>query len=131
MMNWATLPLRLGLGIMFMAHGLQKAFGMFGGSGIAKFSKSLSGLGFSPAIPFAYLVVCIELIGGILLILGLFSRIASSLLLILMVVAVIKVHLAHGFFSMNGGFEYNFLIMCACISLMISGPGNLSIYKKL
>lgn len=38
MKDWATLPLRLGLGIMFLAHGLQKAFGILGGSGIEGFS---------------------------------------------------------------------------------------------
>jgi putative oxidoreductase len=116
---------------MFLAHGLQKAFGLFGGSGIGGFSKMLSSLGFSPLTPFAYLVVYIELIGGLLLILGLFMRIASFLLIIVMLVAIFKVHFTNGFFMMSGGYEYNFIIICSCISLLISGPGHLSITKKL
>ena len=46
MKNWATLPLRLGLGVMFIAHGLQKALGAFGGPGIEGFSKMLSARAF-------------------------------------------------------------------------------------
>ena len=131
MKDWATMPLRLGLGIMFLAHGLQKAFGLLGGSGIEGFSQMISGLGFSPATPIAYLVAYIELIGGLLLIVGLFTRITSAVLIIVMLVAMLKVHFSNGFFAMNGGYEYNFIIICSCISLLISGPGHLSIYKKL
>jgi len=130
MRNWATLPLRLGLGIMFLAHGLQIAFGMFGGSGITRFSEMLSSLGFAPATAFAYLVAYIELLGGLFLIAGLFTRISSALLLIVMLVAIFKVHFTNGFFAMSGGYEYNFIIICVCISLLISGPGHISINKK-
>jgi putative oxidoreductase len=130
MRDWAALPLRLGLGIMFVLHGLQIAFGMFGGTGIEGFSQMLSSLGFSPATPLAYIVAYFELIGGILLILGLFTRVASIVLILVMLVAIIKVHLSNGFFAMSGGFEYNFIIICACASLLISGPGHLSIHKK-
>ena len=131
MKDWAALPLRVGLGLMFVMHSLQKAFGLLGGSGIEGFSQMISGLGFFPSTPIAYLVAYVELIGGSLLILGLFTRIASILLIINMVVAIIKVHFVNGFFAMNGGYEYNFIIICSCISILISGPGHLSIYKKL
>ncbi len=131
MKNWATLPLRLGLGVVFMAHGAQKAFGMFDGPGIAGFSKMLSGLGLAPAEPLAYLVAYIELLGGLCLILGIFTRVAASLIFAVMAVALLKVHLTKGFFLMNGGYEYAFVILTACLSLMISGPGALSVTKKI
>lgn len=131
MKNWTPLPLRLGLGVMFAAHGLQKAFGLFGGSGIDGFSKMLEGLGFSPATPLAYAVAYIELIGGICLILGLLTRVVSVLLLGVIVVAAVKVHLPNGFFMMAGGYEYNFIIISALIALLISGSGKLGITKKL
>ena len=117
--------------IMFIAHGLQKAFGMFGGYGIDGFSKMLEGLGFSPATPLAYIVAYIELIGGICLILGLLTRIASVLLMGVIVVAAIKVHLPNGFFMMAGGYEYNFIITSALIALLISGSGKIGITKNL
>lgn len=91
----------------------------------------ISGLGFSPATPIAYLVAYLELIGGLLLMVGLFTRITSVVLIIVMLVTMMKVHFSNGFFAMNGGYEYNFIIICSCISLLISGPGHLSIYKKL
>jgi putative oxidoreductase len=130
MMELASLILRLGLGVMFMAHGLQKTFGLFGGPGMDGFSKMLAGLGFSPATFWAYLAAYVELLGGLALITGLSTRISSLLLLILIVVATAKVHLAKGFFLSNGGFEYNLIIACVCLALMIMGTGKYGINKK-
>lgn len=131
MRDWASFPLRIGLGIVFVAHGLQKALGMFGGSGIDGFSQMLSGSGFPSASILAYIVAYIELIGGACLILGLFTRLAALLIAIVMIVAMWKIHFAKGLFLANGGFEYNLVIISACISLIIFGSGKLGITKKL
>lgn len=128
-MNWASLILRIGLGIMFMAHGLQKAFGAFSGPGIKGFSQMLSGLGFVPAVFWAYVATYVELLAGLCLILGLLVRSSAVLLLILMSVAIYKVHLANGFF-MPSGFEYVFIIACALIALFFLGAGKFSISNK-
>jgi putative oxidoreductase len=130
-MDLASLVLRLGLGIMFTGHGLQKVFGLFGGPGIKGFSGMLSGLGFGPAIFFAYLVGYIELLGGLSLVLGLSTRISATLLLITMLVAVYKVHLSKGFFMSSGGFEYPFIIISVCIALIVMGGGKYSIFKNI
>ena len=130
MANFASLVLRLGLGIMFMAHGLQKAFGAFGGAGIEGFAKMLSGLGFQPAVFWAYLAAYAELIGGLFLILGLFVRSSAALLLIVISVAAAKVHITKGFFLKSGGFEYNFIIIAICVALMLLGPGKFGITRK-
>ena len=130
MMDWASLILRIGIGVIFMAHGLQKAFGMFSGPGIDGFSKMLSGLGFAPAVAWAALAAYIELLGGLCVLLGLGTRIAAALIFILMCVATIKVHLAKGFFLSNGGFEYSLLILCASAALMLVGGGKFSVLKK-
>jgi putative oxidoreductase len=130
MCDLASLILRLGLGIMFFAHGLQMAFGKLGGPGVQGFSKMLSGLGFSPAIFWSYIASYTVLIGGLFLILGIFTRISSVLLIIFMLVAALKVHLSKGFFIMNGGFEYNFIIVCALTALLILGTGKFGIIKK-
>lgn len=130
MSNLGILVLRLGLGIMFIAHGLQKSFGLFGGPGIKGFSGMLSGLGFVPATFWAYVAAYTELVGGILLIAGIQVRLVSSLLLILIIIAAIKVHLGKGFFLSNGGFEYTFVIAAICLALILLGPGKFSVFNK-
>lgn len=127
-MDWALLILRVCLGVMFSAHGLQKAFGSFGGPGISGFSGMLSGLGVSPALFWAYVAAYTELIGGIFLIAGVLTRLSSLLLLILIVFAAIKVHLMHGFFAGQGGFEYTFIIASVCLVLLIAGPGKFKFF---
>ena len=130
MTDISLLVLRLGIGIMFAAHGLQKAFGVFGGSGVQEFSKMLGGMGFPAPIMWAYLAAYVELLGGIALVFGIFPRLSSGLLLILIVVAAVKVHMKNGFFMMSGGFEYNFVIASVCIALLVAGAGKFSIYNK-
>lgn len=129
MADTAILVLRLALGFMFAAHGLQKAFGLFGGPGIGGFSEMLSGLGFRPSILWAYVAAYAELVGGILLAIGFLTRGAAALLLILIVVAAFKVHLSKGFFLSQGGFEYTFIISAVCISLILLGPGKFTLLK--
>ncbi len=130
MLDWGILILRLGLGIMFFAHGLQLAFGRFGGPGVSGFAKMLSGLAFPAPLFWAFLAAYTTLIGGLFLILGIFTRLAAASLLIFILVAAFKVHLAKGFFMQSGGFEYNFIIACVCVTLIILGPGGFSLIKK-
>ena len=130
-MDMASLVLRLGLGGMFLAHGLQMGFGLYKGPGVAGFSKMLAGMGFAAATFWAYVSAYTCLIGGTCLIIGFCTRISIIPLVIFMLVAVAKVHLKHGFFLSNGGFEYNFVIICALIALFIMGSGKLGISEKL
>jgi len=131
MVDLASLVLRLGVGVMFFAHGLQMAFGMMGGPGVQGFSKYLSSLGMAAALFWAYIAAYSVLIGGLFLIFGIFVRISSIILIIFMVVAILKVHLSKGFFISNGGFEYNFIVICALIVLLLLGAGKFSITNKL
>ena len=129
MLDWGILVLRLGIGIMFMAHGLQMAFGLFKGPGVNGFSNMLSGLGFVPAIFWSYVASYTVLLGGIFLILGIQTRGAATLLLVFILTAAIKVHLSKGFFLSNGGLEYNFVIAAACLALILLGPGKYVIFR--
>ncbi len=129
--EWASIPLRFGLGVMFAAHGLQKTHGLFNGPGIKNFSEMLSGLGFVQPLIWAYLAAYTELIGGICLLIGLATRISALLLFALIAVAGVMVHLKNGFFLMNGGIEYTFIIACMCLSLAVLGTGKLGLSKKL
>lgn len=129
MLDWGTLVLRLGIGIMFMAHGLQKTFALFGGQGIKGFAGMLSSMGFAPAIFWAYAAGYTELLGGLFLVIGLQTRISAAMLFILIVTAAVKVHIGKGFFLSNGGFEYTFVIAAACLALVLLGSGKFSIFR--
>lgn len=129
MFDWGILVLRLGVGIMFLAHGLQMAFGLYGGPGVKGFSGMLSGLGFVPAIFWAIVAAYTVLLGGLFLIIGVQTRVCAALLLIFILTAGIKVHLSKGFFLANGGFEYTFVIAAACLALILIGPGKFSIFR--
>ena len=130
MLDWGILVLRLGVGIMFLAHGLQMAFGLFGGPGVKGFSGMLSGLGFAPPMFWATVASYTVLVGGLLLILGVQTRVCAILLLIFILTAGIKVHLSKGFFLANGGFEYTFVITAACLALILIGAGKFTIFNK-
>ena len=129
MIDLGLLVLRLCLGATFVAHGLQKTFGLFEGPGIAGLSKWLATLGFAPATVWAYVLALTELVGGTFVLLGLFTRGAAFFIFVAMVVAIARVHLNKGFFAGGGGFEYPFVLACACLTLVITGPGKYSILK--
>ena len=129
MKEYASLPLRLALGIVFVAHGLQKTFGLFAGTGMYNFTSFIATLGFKPPIIWAYLAAYTELFCGILVLVGLFTR-ASCLLLLTVMLVAIKIHLGKGFFAMDGGFEYPLVLALACLALFLNGSGKFSITKN-
>jgi putative oxidoreductase len=132
--------LRLAVGAVFVAHGAQKLFGfpidevvMWGGGGLTGTAAFFAQLGLEPAFPLAIFVGLVELAGGLLLVAGAFTLVASVLLTVNMLVAVWTVHLASGFFlnwTMAGGaghgYEFNLALIGALVSLMLTGPGALS-----
>jgi putative oxidoreductase len=130
MKQFASLPLRLGLGVTFIAYGLQKVFGMFGGPGMGGYTQMLSGLGFVPAIFWAYASALTELLGGVCVLIGLGTKIAAAFLFVNIAVAALVVHLPNGFFMADNGVAYTFLIACAAVSLVILGAGKFAVTKK-
>ena len=123
--GWGPMPLRLAAGAIFIAHGAQKLFGAFGGSGLRGFSGMLEGMGLQPAMGWAVLVACVEFFGGICLVLGILTRWSALLLGVVMLVAIFGVHLKEGFFGM----EYQLTLLAACVSLILTGPGRGSLQK--
>src|SRR6516165_11626914 len=88
---------RLALGVVFFAHGAQKMLGWFGGYGFhgtMGFFTQQMGI---PA-PLAFLAICAEFFGGLGLILGLLARVAALGIITNMLVAIVTVHSANGFF---------------------------------
>jgi len=124
---WDGLPLRLTIGPMFMAHGAQKLFGAFGGSGLAPFAEALGTMGVHPGMFWAFLVGCSEFFGGLFIVLGWFTRLAVWPPIAVMLVAIFKVHGSQGFFMQQGGFEYPFVILGGLLTLFAIGAGPVSI----
>ncbi len=128
--------LRLVLGVIFFAHGAQKALGWFGGYGytgtMGFFTKQMG----IPA-PFAFLAIAAEFLGGLGLIFGLLGRIAAFGIISNMVVAVSMVHLQNGLFmnwagnQKGEGIEYHILAIALGLAILIKGSGALSLDRIL
>jgi putative oxidoreductase len=122
--------LRVVLGAVLIPHGCQKLLGWFGGMGLSGNAALFERIGFSPGMFWGTLVGCTELIGGILLVLGLLTRFAAAAVLIFMIVAI-KFTSAKGFFWSNGGFEYPLLIGACALYFLIRGGGKCSLDHKI
>ena len=120
--EYAEPILRIALGAILIPHGMQKLFGAFGGMGFAGNAALFDRIGFTPGIFWGTLVGCTELIGGILLVLGLFTRFAAAAVVIFMIMGV-KFTSAKGFFWTQGGSEYALLIGFCALFFLIRGSG--------
>ena len=130
---WFTLPLRLALGAVFVAHGAQKVFGMWGGPGLSQFAAGQSPMGLSPAWVWLGAAALAELAGGVLVLLGLMTRLGALLILPVMLVAMFGVHWG-GFFMSNSskaGIEYTAALTGMALALVIAGGGRLSLDEAL
>jgi putative oxidoreductase len=128
--EYAEPILRIALGAILIPHGLQKLFGAFGGMGFARNAELFDKLGFTPGIFWGTLVGCTELIGGTLLVLGLFTRFAAAAVVIFMIVGV-KFTSAKGFFWSQGGSEYALLIGLCALFFLIRGGGVWSLDRAI
>lgn len=129
--KWGSMPLRLFLGVAFVAHGAQKVFGAFGGPGMGKMTEFLRGLGFPAPELWAWIAALVELVGGALLVAGLATRVTAALLGIEMIVAAVSVHLPHGFFAQGGGMEVPLVYLAGLVSLVLTGAGAWSADEAL
>jgi putative oxidoreductase len=126
---WSPLVLRLVVGAVFVGHGGQKLFGWFDGYGFEASANAFAGMGLKPGVVMAALAGGGELLGGVLLILGLFTRFAALNTAVIMVVAILTAH-AKAFF-LPAGMEYALTLFAASLVLLETGGGALSIDSKL
>jgi putative oxidoreductase len=122
--------LRVGLGLILMAHGSQKLFGLFGGMGLTANAGLFDKLGYHPGMFWGTLVGCTEFFGGALLVIGLFVRPAAVAVMIFMIFSIQFTSKA-GFFWTKGGMEYSILILLAALVFAIRGGGQCALDSKM
>jgi putative oxidoreductase len=119
----APLILRLVLGVIFIAHGYPKLFG----GGMEKFVGTVTTkVGMPPFM--AYVAALSEFGGGVLLLLGLFTRWAALFIAGVMVVATATIHWNQGLVK---GYEFTLSLLAGALVLMILGGGWLSVDKLI
>ncbi|GAC22167.1 DoxX family protein [Paraglaciecola arctica] len=126
-----TLPVRIGAGIIFTAHGAQKLFGWFGGYGLEGTAGWMESIGLAPGTLMAALAGGAEFFGGLLLIAGLLVRPTAVVLAVTMLVAICTVHIQNGLFMSNGGYEFGLALLVISVGLAIRGAGSLSLDNLL
>jgi putative oxidoreductase len=126
---------RVVLGIVMLAHGSQKVFGLFGGGGLDGTYAFFNGLGIPAWL--GTLGVIAEFGGAIALLLGLLGRVAAAGLIINMFVAIVVVHGRFGFFMNWGGqqagegIEFHLITIALLLTILVRGSGLLSIDRAV
>ena len=128
---WLTLPLRIALGLIFIGHGAQKIFGVWGGPGWAKFTAMGAPMGLRPGWLWMGAASVFELVGGVLVLLGFATRLGALMIAVVMLVAMFGVHWRGGFFLQNQGIEYTVALLAMALTLLIAGGGRASIDEAL
>ena len=147
-----ALILRLALGGIFVAHGVAKLLPW--GESLESFSKTVGSLGIpGPAYPAAVAIVAAEILGGLLVILGLLPRLGALALAIVMAGAIYFVHLPSGFFlkvmatpqdiaawseAVKGkesipiphGIEFNVALLAMSLQVLLGGAGKMVVAGK-
>ena len=119
--------LRIVLGVIFVAHGWPKIAGV---DGTAAF---LGGLGIPAPLIAAWALTVLELGGGILLLVGFLVTPVALLLTAHMLLGIVLVHAAHGFYVLDGGtlgIEFNLLLAASLMMLVFGGPGLASLDSR-
>jgi putative oxidoreductase len=123
------LAVRVIVGTIMAAHGLQKVQ-----AGPANFGAFLGQMGVPLPTLMGYVVTLVEVVGGVLLIVGLLSRLAALVLTIDLVVAILLVKVNVGFLSPpqgGAGAELELALIAGFLVILLAGPGRLSVDHAL
>ena len=122
---YALVPVRLIVGVVAVIHGWPKV------RDLGAFIDQLRVMGIPLPQIFGTAAALSEFLGGLALILGLFTRQAAFFFACVMAVAAFRVHWANGFFAKEGGYEYPLVLLVASLSLILGGSGPLSIQSSI
>ncbi len=121
---WASLPLRVLVGIAFIAHGWPKLLGM------AAFTEGFAKMGIPAPGLMLPLVMILEVAGGVALALGLLTRWVALGFVIEMLVTTFYVRIPAGHKFLLG-YELDLVYLTAAIFFLLAGPGRFSLDRKL
>ncbi len=121
-LDLALLIFRLSGTLAFLYHGSAILFGAFGGPGLQGFAAFTH---LPPTI--AFLVGLAQFAGGLALLTGVFMRIGTICIMIVMAGAIFMVHLPHGYSVAQGGMEYALSQFLLALGLFFAGPGSYSL----
>jgi len=116
---------RIAIGLNLMIHGWGKV-----SRGPGAFVKPFADLGFEPAILWVWGGLLIEFVGGIALMLGLFTRFWAAAAAIEMAI-ISYLYLKNGFSWLNRGYEYTLMWGLICFAMSLRGGGPYSLDRKL
>ena len=131
---WGVLVLRIVLGVILVMHG-SMVFSTYTPRGAASL---VTRIGYPPwsALILAWYLIVVHVVGGALIVVGFWTRLAAVLNLPIMASAVLLMHLSQGFF-MRGvvsdgrtsvvGYEFSLLVLACTIAIALIGPGPFSI----
>ncbi|HSR76079.1 MAG TPA: DoxX family protein [Xanthobacteraceae bacterium] len=132
---WYAIPLRLIVGFGFMQHGYAKI-----ARGPDDFINILHAIGVPVPFLLGWATILVELIGGLLILLGAFVPLAAIPMIVVLIVAIVSVHLPNGFSSIKlqsfdaagahfgpPGYETDLLYVAALIALCLGGAGPMSV----
>jgi putative oxidoreductase len=117
------LVLRIVVGVIFAAHGAQKAFGWWNGPGLAGWTGAMTRMGLRPAPLWAFVSTAAELGAGTALALGLFTPLVVAALTSQAIVIIFRAHWAAGFWNANKGFEFPLSLFGGIAAILFAGPG--------
>lgn len=128
-LDLGLLVLRLAVGALFIAHGLQHAFGLWGGPGLDGWKDTLDGMGFQYADILTYVATGGQIAAGALLILGLFTPVAAAGALAYLVTGLLaEMMAAHEEARLSAfltdGHEVRVFLVVAVAALVLTGPGR-------
>lgn len=119
--------MRLVVGALVAAHGLQKLTGWFGGPGLAGTEQMLGGLHYRHPRVMARVLAITETTAGLLLVLGLAMPLAAAGIAGVMLNAAVVVHRTNGLWVQDGGYEYNLVLATLTTGLSVIGGGAWSL----
>ncbi|QBF27588.1 DoxX family protein [Pseudomonas tructae] len=129
--GWGLSIIRILVGIIFMAHGAQKLFGLFGGGGLAGTAQFMESLGLAPGLLMALLSGGAEFFGGLALVIGLLVRPAALALTVTLIVAIFSVHIGNGLFMANNGYEFALALLAGTLAVLVEGAGRGSLDRLI
>jgi putative oxidoreductase len=120
------LLLRVATGLLLLPHGAQKLFGVFGADRAGE-RTLFSEVGLRPAVMWVALIGVIQFFGGVLLVLGLFTRSVSLLVALMLFGTALFVTHRGGWFWNRGGMEYSLFWAIAAVAVFCHGGGRFSV----